>query len=140
MMSAAEDPRVAVVMISHNRREEVLCSLGHLSRLPERPDIVVVDNGSTDGMPEAVAQRFPGVELVRAGNNLGAAGRNLGVARVRAPYVAFCDDDTWWRPGTLPRAADLFDSHERLAVVTASVLIGPEERVDPICAILANSP
>jgi hypothetical protein len=43
------DPRLAVVMITHNRRAEVLRSLAHLSELPERPRIVVVDNGSTDG-------------------------------------------------------------------------------------------
>src|SRR5205807_3226697 len=55
-------------------------------------------------------------------------------------YVALCDDDVWWTPGSLAHAADLFDAHPRLAVVTARVLVGPDETEDPICRVLAESP
>jgi hypothetical protein len=55
-------------------------------------------------------------------------------------YVAFCDDDTWWQPGSLWSAARLFDERPRLAVITGRVLIGPEQREDPICPQLARSP
>jgi GT2 family glycosyltransferase len=134
------DPRVAVVMITHNRMQEVLTSLRQLARLPERPRIVVIDNGSDDGTPAAVADRFPQVEVIEAGKNLGAAARTLGVRHVDAPYIAFCDDDTWWDPGCLRRAADLFDAQPRLAVITGRVLVGPEDREDPICSVLARSP
>jgi len=134
------DPRVAVVMITHNRINEVMRSLGELARLPERPRVVVVDNGSNDGTARAVAERFPDVEVLDAGGNLGAAARTLGVRHVDAPYVAFCDDDTWWEPGCLGKAADLFDQEARLAVVTGRVLVGDENREDPACAVLANSP
>lgn len=134
------DPRVAAVILTHNRREEVLRSLKLLTRLPEQPQLVLVDNGSTDGTAAAVAARYPQVEVLRSDANLGAAGRNFGVLHVRAPYVALCDDDTWWQPGGLSHAADLFDAHPRLAVVTARVLVGPEEREDPICRELERSP
>src|SRR5262249_47468556 len=43
------DTRVAIVVITHNRREEVLRSLEQHIRLPEQPKITVVDNGSSDG-------------------------------------------------------------------------------------------
>jgi len=132
--------RVAVVMITFNRRLEVLRSLGHLTALPERPPIVVIDNCSTDGTAEAIAGRFPQIEVVPVGRNLGAAGRTFGARRVEAPYVAFADDDTWWEPGGLRRAAELFDAHPRLAAITGRVLIGPEERLDPACTELARSP
>jgi GT2 family glycosyltransferase len=134
------DARIAVVMITHNRRDEVLASLDHLTRLPERPSILVVDNGSSDGTAEAVARRFPQVNVLPAGGNLGAAARNHGVRAVEAPYVALCDDDTWWEPGSLTHAADLFDAHPRLAVATARILVGPQEEEDPICAELKRSP
>jgi GT2 family glycosyltransferase len=129
-------------MITHNRRDEVLRTLDHLTRLPERPRIVVVDNGSSDGTAAAVSARFPGprVEVIEAGVNLGASGRNHGVERVSTPYVAFCDDDTWWDPGVLSQAADLFDDRPQLAVITGRTLVGPEEVVDPICAELESSP
>jgi GT2 family glycosyltransferase len=135
-----EDPRVAVVVITHQRRDEVLQALARLRALPEQPHVVVVDNGSTDGTAAAVAERFPDVELVASPENLGAVGRNVGVARVSTPYVAFCDDDTWWDPGSLRTAADAFDDHPRLAVVTARILVEPGGREDPIVPELRNSP
>ncbi|MGY1640982.1 glycosyltransferase family 2 protein [Geodermatophilus sp. SYSU D00703] len=134
------DPRVAVVVITHQRREELLLALERLTDLPERPRVVVVDNGSTDGTAAAVAERFPEVDLVASPENLGAIGRNVGVARVATPYVAFCDDDTWWEPGALRTAADVLDAHPRLAVVTARILVEPGAREDPIVAELRDSP
>jgi GT2 family glycosyltransferase len=134
------DPRVSIVMITYNRAPEVLRSLEHLSRLPERPKVIVVDNGSTDGTIDLVKQRFPQVELIAARANLGAAGRTLGIDRATTPFVALCDDDTWWEPGSLGQAAGLFENHPRLAILTGRVLVGPEDREDPICIELARSP
>jgi GT2 family glycosyltransferase len=134
------DPRVAVVVITHQRREEVLLALTRLLDLPERPRVIVVDNGSTDGTAAAVRQRFPQVELVASPVNLGAVGRNLGVAQLDTPYVAFCDDDTWWEPGSLRTAADILDAHPRLAVVTARILVEPGGTEDPIVPELRDSP
>jgi GT2 family glycosyltransferase len=134
------DPRVAVVVITHNRRPELLRSLARLRQLPEQPHVVVVDNGSTDGTAEAVRAWFPEVELIARPENLGAVGRNLGVARLSTPYVAFCDDDTWWEPGSLRAAADALDAHPRLAVVTARILVEPGGREDPIVPELRDSP
>ncbi|MFL5245374.1 MAG: glycosyltransferase family 2 protein [Gemmataceae bacterium] len=135
-----QNKRIAVVMLTFNRRAEVLLSLQNLVLLPERPKIVLVDNGSSDCTAEAVRARFPRVEVIDAGQNLGAAGRNLGVKHVDTPYIAFCDDDTWWQPGALTRAIALFESHPRLAVATGRVLIGPDEREDPVCEELLRSP
>jgi GT2 family glycosyltransferase len=135
-----KDLRVAIVIITHNRREELLRTLERLTGLPEQPKVVVVDNGCTDATAEAVAQTFPQVEVLRTGANLGAAGRTLGVRHTDAPYIAFCDDDTWWEPGALRRAADLFDRHPKLAVLTGRVLVGWEEREDPTCTEMARSP
>jgi GT2 family glycosyltransferase len=127
-------------MITHNRCEETLRSLQHLTRLPERPTIVVVDNDSRDGTAQAISGRFPRVQVLPAGGNLGAAARNFGAQRVQAPYVALCYDDTWWEPGSLALAADLFDAYPRLALATARILVGPQEEEDPICVELEQSP
>jgi GT2 family glycosyltransferase len=140
MPTPGADRRVAVVMITHNRCTEVLRSLGHLTRLPEQPAVVLVDNGSSDGTAALVVRRFPQVEVLNAGGNLGAAGRNLGVRRAAAPYVALCDDDAWWEPGALGRGADLFDRHPRLGVLTARILVGPDGREAAVSAELARSP
>ena len=92
------DPRVAVVMITHNRRDEVDLALGRLERLPEQPRVVLVDNGSTDGTAAMVRARHAGDLPGHAGVNLGRWA-HLGRGPDDAPYVAFCDDDTWWSRG-----------------------------------------
>ena len=134
-----DEPRVTVVMITRNRRDDLSRSLEKVTGLPERPRVIVVDNGSDDGSPEA-AGRFPRVEVIRAGRNLGASARNLGLRRAETPYVALSDDDTWWEPGCLCRAADLLDAHPRLAVAVARVLVGSTDEEDPICRVMADSP
>ena len=131
---------VSVVVLTYNRVSELLRTLSHLARLPERPPVVVVDNGSQDGTADFVREHFPQMRLVCWKRNLGAAGRNLGVAEVRTPYVAFCDDDTWWAPHSLGRAAELLDAHPDVAALAARVLVGPEEREDSTCALMARSP
>jgi GT2 family glycosyltransferase len=138
--AVAPDRRVAVVVITHQRREEVLLAVDRLLALPEGPHVVVVDNGSADGTADAVRARFPSVELIASPENLGAVGRNVGVALLDTPYVAFCDDDTWWDPGSLRTAADVLDRHPRLAVVTARILVEPGGAEDPIVAELRDSP
>ena len=111
-----------------------------LLALGERPRIVVVDNGSTDGTAELVRDRHPDVEVVGLRRNLGAAARTVGARLVDCPYVAFSDDDSWWAPGALGRAVELLDRHPRLAVLAARVLVGPGGRLDPVCREMAASP
>jgi GT2 family glycosyltransferase len=134
------DGRVGVVMITHNRRAEALRSVGRLCALPERPRIVVIDNGSSDGTASALRSRHPDVDVVASPANLGAVGRNVGVRRLRTPYVAFCDDDTWWDPGSLTRAADVLDAHPSVAALTARILVEPGGAEDPIVPELRSSP
>jgi hypothetical protein len=102
--------------------------------------VVVVDNGSSDGAQRMVGERLPAVELIELGANHGAAARTVGARRWRAPYVAFADDDSWWAPGALARAADLMDAHPRLALLAARVVVGDDERPDPVSALMARSP
>lgn len=134
------DGRVAVVVITHDRRSELDRTLRRLRDLPERPRVVVVDNASSDGTADAVRRDHPWADLLAAGENLGAVGRNVGVARVSTPYVAFCDDDTWWEPGSLAAAADALDANPDVAVVTARIVVEPGGREDPIVAELRDSP
>jgi GT2 family glycosyltransferase len=108
--------------------------------LPERPRIIVVDNASSDGTCSAMRRRFPEVDVLALTANRGAAARNDGVMAARTPYVAFSDDDSWWQPGALVRAADLLDAHDRLALVNAHILVGEDCRDDPTCAEMARSP
>ncbi len=128
-----------VVIATYNRCAVLDRTLAKLSALPERPPVIVVDDGSTDDTSALVARRHPGVRVVRLAHNAGAAARTAGVRAAATRYVAFCDDDCWWRPGALARAAALLDAHPGVALLNARVLVR-DERVDEACRLMAASP
>jgi GT2 family glycosyltransferase len=87
-----------------------------------------------------VAAGHPDVRVIPLGRNRGAEARNIGVHLSRSPYIAFSDDDSWWEPGALKRAADLFDAHPRLGLIAAHTMVGPGREPDPINAAMAGAP
>jgi GT2 family glycosyltransferase len=135
-----DDCRVTVAVITWNRRQSLLHTLARLAELPECPPVILADNGSTDGTAAAVRLAHPGVTLLPLAQNLGAVARNLAVRQVTTPYVAFCDDDTWWEPTALDRCADVLDRHPRVAVTNARIVVEPSGQDDPIVAELRDSP
>lgn len=132
--------RVSVVVLTWNRRDELLRTLSHVAAIDPGVPIVVVDNASADGTAQAVAQQHPRARIVRMPFNAGAAGRNAGARACTTPYVAFCDDDTWWLPESIAVAVAALDAHATLAAVTARVLVGEHCREDPTNARMAASP
>jgi GT2 family glycosyltransferase len=98
-----------------------------------------VDNGSGDDIREVLA-RFPDVDAVLLPRNIGAAARNVGLRRASTPYVAFCDDDGWYDREGLRAAVTLLDTHPRLGLVNARILVGEQQRLDVISAEMAASP
>jgi GT2 family glycosyltransferase len=96
---------LVAVVLSFNGRDDTLAALESLGGI----ETVVVDNGSADGSADAVAERFPHVDLVRAGVNLGyAAGNNVGIRRALergADWVLLLNNDATVEPG-LPEALE----------------------------------
>jgi len=85
--------RITAVVLSWNGREDTLRCLESLAGV----ETVVVDNGSVDGSTDAIEERFPEVELIRAGVNLGfAAGNNVGIRRALdrgADWIVLVNND-----------------------------------------------
>jgi GT2 family glycosyltransferase len=128
------------VIVTRDRRDNLLHTLRRLEELPERPPVVVVDNGSSDGTPAAVRRHHPLATVIEPGENLGAGARTIGARRARTAYVAFADVDSWWAPGALERAARLLDEHPRVALVAGRIVVEPGGRPDPTCNLMENSP
>ena len=131
---------VAVVIATRDRRDSLLHTLERLRELPERPPVVVVDNDSSDGSPDAVRAAHPGVHVIEAARNLGAHARTVGARAAWTPYIAFCDDDSWWAPGALDRATELLGADQRLGLVAARIVVEPGARADPTCLRMQTSP
>jgi GT2 family glycosyltransferase len=132
--------RLTVVILTCHRPAELRRTLLHMLGLRTPPPVVVVDNGAGDSTRAMLAADFPAVRLIAMPRNLGAAARNAGVLVAATPYIAFCDDDTWWAEGALDAAVALLDAHPALAVLCARVLVGPHQKEDPTCAVMAASP
>lgn len=92
-------PQVVVVVLNWNRLADTLACLGSLKRL-EYPnyEVVVVDNGSSDGSPAVIRQRFPKVVVIENKENLGyAGGNNVGLRYAMersANYALLLNNDT----------------------------------------------
>jgi GT2 family glycosyltransferase len=133
------DDRVSVVIATRDRPAELTRTMTALSALRPPPPVVVVDNASTGSVIRS--WHYPGpVRVIALERDRGAAARTVGARYARTPYVAFCDDDSWWAPDALTLAADALDRHPRLALVAARVLVGPAELPDPVTEALARSP
>ena len=136
----AADPRTSVVLIAFNGRHRLERTLANLTALPERPEVILVDNGSTDGTQQWVADTFPQVRLIALDENIGCAGRNVGVEAATTPYVGMIEDDAWYEPGALTEAADLLDAHPTIGLIQAHVLVGDDERIEPLHADMVDTP
>jgi len=133
-------PLPTIVVATRDRRERVLATLRRLDELAERPQVVVVDDASTDGTASAIRERFPDVTVLASPQNIGSAARTIGVQAADTPLVAFSDDDSWWAPGALRRAAEVFEAYPRLGLIAAQILVEPDGRLDPTCVEMRDSP
>ena len=106
MPPAAPTPAVSVVIPAYNRAASIGAAIASVLRQTFADfEVVVVDDGSTDGtLAAARAVADPRLRVVAAPRNLGAAGaRNLGVAEARGTWIAFQDSDDEWLPDKLTR-------------------------------------
>ena len=94
-------PTLSVLIVAWNSRDELGRTLpALLPELGEGDELIVVDNDSTDGTPEAVAGLAPAARLVPAGGNVGfAAGCNLAAARAGGDLLVVLNPDAAPRPG-----------------------------------------
>src|SRR5437899_11006704 len=97
--AAQAGPLVAVVTLAWNGREDTLTCLESVDALDwDDLSTIVVDNGSSDGLVDAVRDRFPHIRVIRSERNLGfAGGNNLGLRaalEAGADYALILNNDT----------------------------------------------
>jgi GT2 family glycosyltransferase len=131
----SQQPRVAVVVLSWNGREDTLDCLGSLAECTYRSlDIVCVDNGSTDGSADAVAAAFPRARLIPLTANLGfAGGMNAGLRAaldMGADAALTLNNDMVVEPGVVEPLVAALAADPRAAAACSQVLFAePPDRV-----------
>lgn len=123
-MTASSDstpaPHVSVVMPCFNGAATLREAIeGVRAQAEPRFELIVVDDGSTDGGPDivqAMSQADSRIRLVRQPNSGPSVARNTGVAQARADVIAFLDSDDMWTPGHLSSHLEAMARDPRLGL------------------------
>ena len=138
---ASCDYTVSVIVVSFNTcdllRQCLQSILAECESLPNglSAEILVVDNGSTDGSPEMVEREFNArnapVRLLRSEVNLGfAAANNLAMEAARGRYLVLLNSDAWLHPEALRLAIEHME-YDPTAGVGGARLVGPQGQWQP---------
>jgi hypothetical protein len=112
-------PRLSIVIVSYNSTSDLEPCLRSLTDPSPRTDheIVVVDNASTDGTPQYLRHRWPGIRLIDAGANLGfAAANNLAIRQTFGELVLLLNPDTIAPSGEIDRLVQALEADPAAAV------------------------
>ena len=118
--------QVTIVIVSYNTREDLARCLDSLRDSPPAAthEIVVVDNGSTDGSADTV-RRFPNVRLIESGGNVGfARANNIGIRATVSVNLLVLNSDTVVPAGAIDRLLGEFDANPDVAVVGPRIVDG----------------
>ena len=137
--------RVKVIVLSYNGVNDTLACLESLEQQAEGVfEILVVDNASTDGAPEAIRARYPQIPLVSLAENLGwAGGNNVGIKRAMdegAEFICLLNNDTIVPPGVIAELTQAANRYKPCLMHPAIDYADPQEgpQLDPSCNIPAG--
>src|SRR5437660_725329 len=116
MTTAAQRPAVSVILPVYNRAAFLEQAFDSIRSQRFRDwELVVIDDGSMDDTPAAVARLAAGIDrpvrYVRQENQGAYGARNTGLDLAAGRYIAFFDSDDVWLPGYLESAAAALDSN-----------------------------
>lgn len=127
---------VSVVILNYNTRDLTRTCLATLRASDlgaYAMEVIVCDNGSSDGSCAMIREEFPEVLLIQNKKNLGfAAGNNPGIKRACGRYVLLLNTDTEVPPNTISTMIRFMDEHPDAGASTCKLLL-PDGSMDPAC-------
>jgi len=113
------EPRVSIILPTFNRGDVIRRAIDSvLGQSFTDWELVIVDDGSSDGTAEAVSGIDPRIVVVRQENAGVYVARNTGLAKARGRWITFLDSDDDWTPGHLELSAGFLEHHPQEHVVT----------------------
>jgi GT2 family glycosyltransferase len=126
-------PLVSVIVVNYNGRKylaDCLASLEQQRLTRDQFEVIVVDNGSTDGSAAWVAANHTWVKLIALKENVGfARGNNLALKQAGAKYIAFLNNDAAADPGWLEESVTTLRASRQLGGVAAKIRFHHDPRI-----------
>lgn len=116
---------LSIIIVNWNTRELLAQCLASLPGATAGliSEVIVVDNGSTDGSPALVAERFPSVRLLTNGENLGfVRANNQALSLAQGRYVVLLNSDTMAPLASLTRMVQFMDEHPTVGAAGPKLL------------------
>ncbi len=116
---------LSIALVNWNNREYLRQCLESIeaAQLPLVYDIVVSDNGSTDGSLEMLAERFPYVRVVQNGRNIGiAGGNNQCIRHSSGRHIYILNNDTLVNRDSIVAMVAFLDEHAQVGAVAGNLL------------------
>lgn len=114
---------VTVVIPAYNSKDLIGTALDSVLRQTYTPvEIIVVDDGSTDGTKDWVCAHYPTVHVIQIVNQGPSAARNQGIHSASGELVAFLDADDEWHPGKLEAQMSVMDRYPDVGLVATDWL------------------
>jgi glycosyltransferase involved in cell wall biosynthesis len=112
---AVSAPEVTVLITTYNRMAVLPAAIdAALGQTLAPAEVIVVDDGSTDGTAREIRRAYahdPRVRVLTRPNGGPPAARNTGVENARGEWIALLDSDDWWEPGYLESQAAVLAQH-----------------------------
>lgn len=130
---------LSIIIVTYNSRDFALETLNsyHQALRACRElecEIIVVDNASADGVPEAIAAHPSGPRLIRNRENAGLAkANNLGFRQSSGRYLLFSNPDVQVEADTLPALVSLMDAHPQVGACTPRLMLTGGRGIDWGC-------
>jgi GT2 family glycosyltransferase len=128
---ASPRAKVSVVAVNWNRVDDTLLCIKYLQRQPyDDLEIIIVDNGSTDGSVDEL-KKLPGITLKPLGANLGPArARNVGLELATGKYTLFIDSDAVISKKAIARMVHRMEADETIGILGCRIVNAFTRRID----------
>ncbi len=141
MPRSNSDPLISIIIVHYNHKELLeTCLSGLLEQTYPHFEIILVDNGSTDGSVPYVNKHFPSVTIIKNKTNVGfAEGNNIGVENAKGEYFLLLNNDTVVEKDFLEKFIGGFSINDKVGILQSKLILTEDRGLDTCGAYWTDS-